>query len=49
MTRYRRGVSGEEGFAVVYMAVILTGIAAVHRPGGRQREGYIVKAQLSKP
>jgi Flp pilus assembly protein TadG len=48
MTRYRRGVSGEEGFAVVYMAVILTGLLLFTGLAVDSGRGYIVKAQLSK-
>ena len=48
MTRYRRGVSGQEGFAVVYMAVILTGLLLFTGLAVDSGRGYIVKAQLSK-
>jgi Flp pilus assembly protein TadG len=50
MTRHRRGsaVSGEEGFAVVYMAVILTGLLLFTGLAVDSGRGYIVKAQLSK-
>lgn len=50
MTRHRRGsaVSGEEGFAVVYMAVILTGLLLFTGLAVDSGRGYVVKAQLSK-
>ena len=50
MTRYRRGslVAGEEGFAVVYMACILTGMLLFTGLAVDSGRGYVVKAQLSK-
>jgi len=50
MTRYRRGllVSGEDGFAAVYMACILTGMLLFTGLAVDSGRGYVVKAQLSK-
>ena len=49
MTRYKRGwASGEEGFAVVYMAVVLTLMLVFTGLAVDSGRGYVVKAQLSK-
>ena len=50
MTRHKRGpaVAGEQGFTLVYMAVVLTGLLLFTGLAVDSGRGYMVKAQLSK-
>jgi Flp pilus assembly protein TadG len=48
MTRHRRDIAGEKGFALVYMAVVVTMLLLFSGVAVDSGRAYVVKAQLSK-
>src|ERR671918_3138039 len=48
MTARRRHIAGEEGFALVYMAVVLTTLLLFSGVAVDSGRAYVVKAQLTK-